>query len=121
MKPSTAKTKGRETENKYVEWLIDHGVPNAERRRLLGVLDKGDISGWVKSDGSDSVVVEVKSGAKLDIAGWLKELECEISNAGGTIGFVVVRPKGKPNVDDWFVLMPLPEHHALMERAGFLP
>ena len=47
MKPSTAKSKGLETESAWVEFLVDNGVPFAERRRLNGVEDRGDISGWV--------------------------------------------------------------------------
>ena len=35
MKPSTAKTKGRETENAFVAFLRSHGIEHAERRRLM--------------------------------------------------------------------------------------
>lgn len=114
MKPGTAKAKGRQTENALVEWLRANGVPHAERRRLAGVEDKGDIAGWPR------VCVEVKSGARIDIAGWLDELAKEIANAGADRGFVAVRPKGKPQPDDWFAVLPLPALLELLDEAGYL-
>ncbi len=120
MKPSTSKRKGAETEIKYVEFLKKNGIPNAERRHLNGVYDKGDIAGWNAPDGSWNVVVEVKSGASLKIPEWLKELEAEVRNAQAATGHVVVRPKGKPNPDDWFVLMPVKEFMHLMGEAGYV-
>lgn len=114
MKPSTAKSKGRETENIFVEYLIEHGVIHAERRRLNGSFDQGDVTGW------PGVVVEVKSGAKLDIAGWLAELKVEMLNAEAEMGFVAVRPKGKPNAKDWFALMPVDLLMQLMKEAGWI-
>ena len=113
MKPGTAKAKGRETENLFVSWVNDHGVPHAERRRLNGSSDKGDVGGW------PGVCVEIKSGAKLDIAGWLGELAVEKRHAAADVGFVAVRPKGRPDPDDWFVVMPLPELMDLLGAAGW--
>ena len=67
MKPSTAKKKGADTEILYVDYLKQNGVPNAERRHLNGVYDKGDIAGWNAHDGSWNVVVEVKSGGRASV------------------------------------------------------
>jgi len=120
MKTSTAKRKGAETEIKYVDYLKSNGVPNAERRHLNGIFDKGDIAGWNAADGSWNVVVEVKSGASLKIPQWLKELDVEIHNAKAATGHIVVRPKGKPNPEDWFVIMPVPEFMDLMGEAGYV-
>lgn len=120
MKPSTAKRKGSETEVKYVEYLKRNGVPNAERRHLNGVFDKGDIAGWNAPDASWNVVVEVKSGASLKIPQWLAELDAEISNANAETGHIVVRPKGKPNPEDWFAVMPVSVLMELMKKAGYV-
>lgn len=120
MKPSTAKQKGLETENKFVAFLHRWGIKTAERRRLNGVLDKGDIAGWSQQDGSHSVVVEVKSGASLDLPGWLRELKAEKQNAKADLAFVAVRPKGKPNVEDWYAIMPMEEFMKLSGEAGYL-
>lgn len=113
MTPATAKAKGRETENLFVEYLRAHGVPYAERRRLTGSADQGDITGW------PGMVVEVKSGARVAVAKWLSELAAEKRNAAARSGFVAVRPKGKPDPDGWYVVLPLPELMDLLEEAGW--
>ena len=115
MKPSTAKSKGRETENLFVEYLIDEGVTNAERRRLNGCFDQGDVTGW------PGVCVEIKSGAALSISQWLKELDQEMINSCASTGFVAVRPKGKPDPADWFTVIPVPILMELMRDAGWIP
>lgn len=102
MKPATAKAKGRATEQMLCDWLVANGVPGAERRRLAGIEDRGDVAGWPQ------VCIEVKSGAKIDLAGFLAELSREQRNAGAAYGFVAIRPKGKPRVDDWYAVLPLP-------------
>ena len=121
MKPSTAKAKGAETEIRYVNWLIEKGLVNAERRHLSGQHDKGDIAGWCAADGSWNVCVEVKNGGSLNIPKWLRELETEMKNAGSVMGHVAVRPKGKPNPKDWWVIMPAELHMQLMKEAGYWP
>ena len=112
MKPSTAKTKGRETENAFVAFLRSHGIEHAERRRLTGSADQGDITGW------PGVCVEIKSGATLAIPKWLAELDAETRNAHADIGFVAVRPKGKPDPKDWFVILRPESLMDLMAEAG---
>jgi len=120
MKPSTAKAKGAATEVAYVDFLRKNGVPNAERRHLNGVLDKGDVAGWNAPDGSWNVVVEIKSGAVLSIPKWIKELRAEVRNANAITGHIVIRPKGLPDPKDWWVVMPVPEFMDLMEKAGYV-
>lgn len=118
MKPATAKAKGRETENLLVGWLRARGVP-AERRRLAGAADRGDIAGFAGPAGE--CVVEVKSGARLDLAGWTEELRREQFNAGAATGIVAVRPKGRPDPADWWAVLPMPAALELLRRAGFTP
>lgn len=121
MKPSTAKAKGAKTEQLFVDYIKTKGVPNAERRHLCGEYDKGDVAGWVKNKGQDSVCVEVKSGAVLKIPAWIEELYSEIENSQADTGFIAVRPKGKPKPEDWFTVIPMDIMLELLERAGFLP
>lgn len=121
MKPGVAKAKGAKTEQIFADYLIRNGVPNAERRRLNGVLDKGDIAGWSKGSGEASVCVEVKNGGSIRIPQWLKELEYEMENSKADTGFIVVRPKGKPSPEDWFTVLPIDILMALLEKAGYLP
>lgn len=114
VKMSTVSAKGRETENTVVGY-IQRWVPLVERRRLQGVLDQGDISGWA------GVCVEVKSGAKLSIPQWLRELASEKVNAKARLAFLAVRLNGKPRAEDFVVMMPLPEFMVLLEEAGYVP
>lgn len=116
MKPATAKAKGRQTESALVEHLRRHGWPHAERRRLTGRDDQGDIAGMRGPSGD--VCVEVKSGARLDLGGWLAELERETAAARAATGFVAVRPKGKPDPTGWYAVMPLPWLLELLAEAG---
>lgn len=120
MKPSTAKSKGAETEEKFVQYLISWGIVNAERRHLKGRFDQGDIAGWNAHDGSWNVCVEVKSGAALDVPQWMRELESEMVNAKSEMGFIAVRPKGKPDPKDWWIMMPSDLFMNLMQKAGYL-
>jgi Holliday junction resolvase len=117
VKTSTAKAKGRQTESALVDYLCAHGWPHAERRRLTGRDDQGDIAGMRGPAGD--VAVEVKSGARLDVAGWLAELERETTAARASTGFVAVRPKGKPAPDDWYAMMPMPWLLDLLAEAGY--
>lgn len=115
MKPGTAKAKGRETENIAVDWLRAQGWVNAERRRLAGVEDQGDVAGI------PGVCVEVKSAASWAPVRWLRELEVEMSNSNSEIGFVMARPKGKPDPDEWVIIMPPYMFAKLASESGWLP
>jgi hypothetical protein len=119
LKPATAKAKGAETEIKYVQYLNECGIANAERRHLQGQFDKGDIAGWAAPDGSWNICVEVKSGAALDLPKWIRELASEMKNAKSEMGHIAVRPKGKPDPHDWWVIMPADLHMKLMRKAGY--
>ena len=113
MKPATAKAKGRDTENRAVEWLRENGWPYAERRRLTGQDDQGDIAGM------PGICVEVKSAAAWTPMRWLAELEVEVANAGAEVGFVLARPKGRPNPDDWAVITTPAQIVELLTAAGW--
>ena len=116
MKPATAKAKGRDTENLFVGYARKvFGLTGLERRRLMGSADQGDVTGW------PGVCVEIKSGARIDIPGWLAELSAEIRNANAVTGFVAVRPKGKPAPENWYAVLPLPDLMQLMADAGWMP
>jgi hypothetical protein len=115
MTPGTAKAKGRATENQAVEWLREHGWVNAERRRLAGCEDQGDITGI------PGMCIEVKSAAAWKPVQWLRETTVETVNAGADIGFCMARPKGGTNVDDWVVMMTPATLLKLLADAGWTP
>jgi hypothetical protein len=94
-----AKARGRETENMVVGYLNDHGYPHAERRRLKGSADQGDITGI------PGVVIEVKGDRSNRIREWREETVTEAFNAGAEFYFLVVRVERK-SVAEWDVHIP---------------
>jgi hypothetical protein len=114
VKPSTAKRKGAATEQLLVDWLHANGYPHAERRHLAGIADRGDIAGL------PGVTIEVKSGARLDLAIWMAELATEQANTGDPLAVLAIRPPGHPNPDDWYFQIDAPTLIALL-RAWYRP
>jgi hypothetical protein len=100
VKMSKSKQKGTAAETAVVKYLKANGFPKAERRALTGALDKGDISGI------DDVVFEVKDHKKMELSGWVKELEVEVDNANAVTGAVVHKRKGTTDVGEWYATMP---------------
>lgn len=82
MTPQGSKRKGRDRENRAVEWL-QRWWPRAERRRLKGKHDCGDVTGV-------PYLVEVKAEERLRVPDYLRELATEKVNAGEPFGFVMV-------------------------------
>ena len=92
------KRKGTAAETAFVRFMNENGFPLVERRALSGSQDRGDVAGIV------GTVIEIKSGANLAIPQWLKELEIEIINDGAYEGYLIVKPKGKGKVEQWWVI-----------------
>lgn len=92
------KRKGTAAESAFVKFMVEHGFKYVERRSLKGKADRGDISGL------PGVVIEIKSGSRLAIPEWLKELEIEMVNDGSDEGYLVIKPKRKGKVEDWWVI-----------------
>ena len=110
---SKAKAKGTAAETAVVRYLKDHGFPHAERRALHGTADKGDITGC------GPVVFEVKNHKTMDLAGWIKELETEMSNAAVDTGAVIAKKRGTTDPGEWYAIMPLRILVGLLIEAGF--
>ena len=97
---SPQKRKGSAAELAVAKWLRKLGWIHAERSRAGWQDDRGDI------DGMPGVCIEVKNEKKIDIPGYLRELEVEIANAQAWTGTVIVKRRGSMNVDDWYAVMP---------------
>ena len=97
---SPQKRKGSAAELAVAKWLRKLGWIHAERSRAGWTDDRGDI------DGMPGVCIEVKNEKKIDIPGYLRELEVEIANAQAWTGTVIVKRRGSMNVDDWYAVMP---------------
>ena len=98
MNPSSIKAKGRAAENQMVTFL-SRWWPTVERRRLAGVLDRGDIAGV------PNTVIEVKSGARLDLPGWLRELHAEMLNDDARYGCVAIKPNRVTDGGEFYCVM----------------
>lgn len=93
------KRRGRQTETTVVNWLQTNGHPHAERRRLEGINDRGDITGI------PGLVVEVKSGNTDSLGALLTELEREQTNDRNADGLIIIRRRGITDVGRWPVIM----------------
>ena len=99
---------GTGTETAVVK-VLRNWWPHAERRRLRGAKDWGDITGT-----DPRIVWEVKGGAAAKAASdaqietWLEETEDERRNAGADVGVLVVPRKGigPANADRWWAILP---------------
>jgi hypothetical protein len=110
VKPASIKAKGRNAENLFVEFLRSRW-PMAERRRLNGSYDRGDVSGVPRT------VIEVKSGAKIDLPGWMRELEVEIANDGAEFGCVAIKPRGVTDGAEFYCVLSGERFAVLLELA----
>lgn len=99
-KQDYSKAKGRDAENAVVEWLIANGFPNAERRRLAGANDRGDVAGMPE------LTIEVKAEKRLNFSSYMSEVKAERENTGDAYGVAIVKKRGTLDVDDWYAVMP---------------
>lgn len=109
---TASKRKGTAAESAVVAWLQANGHPNAERRALAGVNDKGDIAGV------PGVCIEVKNHQAFDLAGWVGELEAEIVNSKARTGVVIAKRRGKGNVAEWYAVLPAHRWLALINEGN---
>jgi hypothetical protein len=93
------KRKGDAAERAVVAWLRSHGFTNAERAYGAGRADDtGDI------DGLPGVCIEVKNHNKIEVAGFIGELEREMANSRAETGVVIVKRRGDSDVDRWYAI-----------------
>lgn len=111
MTPS--KAKGSATERAIVTHLRAAGFPNAERRLAGSAKDRGDIAGLI------GVVIEVKNGARCDLAAWVDEAVMERLNDGAAVGVVWHKRRGVGDPARWFVTMTGADFTHLLRAAGY--
>lgn len=110
---ASAKKAGTAWETAIVAALARNGWPHAERRRLAGVLDRGDIAGVA------GVCIEAKNTARLDLAGAVDEANREARNAGAGIGAAWLKRRGRTAAEDGYVVMDGETFMALLAEAGY--
>ena len=108
-----SKRKGSAWELAIAKYLVEQGWKFAERRLAGSTIDKGDIYGII------GCVIEAKNEKRIDLAGYLKELEVEVANAKAATGVVMVKKRGTTSVGDAYAVMPIKEWVKLMKEAGY--
>lgn len=110
---ASAKKAGTAWESEIVRTLIEYGWPHAERRRLNGSHDKGDIAGV------PGVVIEAKNTKAIDLAGAVTEANREAANAGARIGAAWLKRRGKANAINGYVVLDGITFLHLLREAGY--
>lgn len=108
-----SKRKGSAWELAIAKFLVAQGWKHAERRVAGSTLDKGDIYGII------GCVIEAKNEKRIDLAGYLKELEVEMKNAKADTGVVMVKKKGTTDVSQSYAVMPIGLWTELVKKAGY--
>src|SRR5690242_11024518 len=93
----------------------------SELAAYLGVKRIGSVNG--SNDQGDlahaDFVIEAKNEAKHDLAGYMAELEREITNAGKRWGWAMIK-KRRARVGDGYAVMPIWQARALMDYLSHL-
>lgn len=109
-----SKRKGSQYERDVAKWLVSNGYACAERAYGAGRHDDvGDI------DGISGVVVECKNEKKIDLSGYLKELDNEMTHADAETGVVLIKKRGTTNVSESYAVMPAQLWVDLLKQAGY--
>lgn len=110
---TASKRKGSTFERQLVDYLKKEGWKYAERRLAGDSKDRGDIAGV------PGFVWEAKNEKRIDLAGYIKELETEVVNDKADCGAVVVKKRGTTNVGDCYAVMPVYMLVYLLKAAGY--
>jgi len=110
-----SKRKGSAWELAIAKYLVLQGWTRAERRIAGSNLDKGDINGI------DGCTIEAKNEKRINLSGYLKELEVEMYNAKADTGVVMVKKTGTTDVGESYAVMPVKIWVSLMKEAGYGP
>lgn len=108
-----SKRKGSAWELAIAKYLVAEGWKHAERRIAGSTIDKGDIYGII------GCVIEAKNEKRIDLAGYMKELETEVKNAKGSTGVAIVKKRGTTDVGEAYAVMPVKMWVELMREAGY--
>ena len=111
---SRSKQKGTAMETLIVTWLRGRlGDDRIMRMPLNGSKDRGDIAG-IRTVLGETVAVEVKNHARMDLGTWLREAEVERGNADAKVGVVIHKRHGKGSARDQLVTMTVEDFAVLL-------
>jgi hypothetical protein len=110
---ATARQAGTKWESRIVDHLVAAGWPHAERRRLGGNRDRGDIAGV------PGVVIEAKDTNEYRLAEALNEANKERDNDGAAYGVAWFHRHGKSTAAEGYVVMDGESFTRLLKEAGY--
>lgn len=115
---ASAKKAGSDWESKIVDALVARGWVHAERRRLAGAKDRGDIAGI------PGIVIEAKNTASYNLAGAVKEAQAEARNDSSGVfgvshGVAWIKQHGKTSAEDGYVVMTGDTFMNLLKEAKY--
>lgn len=108
---ASARDAGSRLERETAEYLTEHTGMTVVRRVRTGK-DKGDIHGLTYA--GQSIVIECKDVARLNLAGWMTEALTERANDHALAGIVVHKRARKGRPEDQWVTMTLGELVAIL-------
>lgn len=111
MSGATSRRKGASHERDVVAWLKVNR-PALRRTMFAGNNDAGDVGGW------PGVVIECKNQARIDLAGWVDQMEATVERCGADTGVVVAKRRGVTDPGRYYAVMTLERWEALMRDAG---
>ena len=105
------KAKGSAAERAVCDYLNVRGV-DAERVPAGAALDRGDL--WIPD--KHWPAIQIKNHARLDLAGWINDIQDQKRNAKRDTGIVIHKRRGKGNPADWYVTLTLTDLITIIER-----
>jgi hypothetical protein len=107
MKPGGGRAKGNAAEVAVVNWLREHGYPDARRYLAGDGRQPGDI------DGVPALCIDVKNQQRHAIGEWLRQAERE---ARSNLPVVVVKPRGETDPGKWWAVLRFEDLIGLIEE-----
>ena len=111
------KNKGSAYERSVVNYLRGNGF-HVDRTRAGWTDDRGDVHG-VTSPTGQPFTFECKNHRRDNLSGWMRELQVEVDNAGGTIGTVIHKKHGTTDPAEQYASLPLRMLVQLLQEAGY--
>jgi len=108
------KQTGTAHETAIVNWFREQGWEEADRLTMKGAADRGDVGLGFHVP----VVIEAKgvkrSTQRVDMSGFMRELESEIDNAKAETGVVIIKKSGTTDVGKYYALLPVWRYEQLI-------
>lgn len=110
---ASAKKAGTEWESEICRTLVEAGWLHAERRRLGGQYDKGDVAGI------PGIVIEAKNEKTINLATSLNEAHVEKTNANAKHAVAWLKRRGRKSALGGYVVMDGDTFINLLKEAGY--